>query len=61
MQQYADIYLLQNQSTCLGCPSHPSSGVLKTVTAVSVTGHRIGTATFLQRDQNGTGGCGYSF
>ena len=28
---------------------HPSSGVLKTVTAASVTGHNIGTATSLQR------------
>ena len=24
MQQYAGIYLLQNYSTCLGCPLHPS-------------------------------------
>ena len=32
---------------------HPSSGVLKTVTAASGTGHNIGTATSLsvQRDQ----------
>ena len=35
MQQYAGIYLLQNYSTCFGCPSHPSSGVRKTVTAAS--------------------------
>jgi len=28
---------------------HPSSGVLKTVTASSGTGHNIGTATSLQR------------
>jgi len=28
---------------------HPSSGVLKTVTAASGTGHSIGTATSLQR------------
>ena len=33
---------------------HPSSGVLKTVTAASGTGHYIGTATFLQRGQFGT-------
>jgi len=39
MQQYADIYVLQNYSTCFGCPSHPSSGVHKTVTAVSGAGH----------------------
>jgi len=28
---------------------HPSSGVIKTVTATSGTGHNIGTATSLQR------------
>ena len=33
MQQYAGIYLLQNHSTCFGCPSHPSSGAHKTITA----------------------------
>jgi hypothetical protein len=61
MQKYAYIYLLQNHLTCFGCPSHPSSGVLKTVTAASGTGHNIGTATYLQRGHIGTGGCGYSF
>ena len=30
---------------------HPSSRVLKTVTAASGTGHNIGTATSLQRGQ----------
>ena len=45
MQQYADIYLLQNYSTCFGCHSNPSSGVLKTVTAASGTGHTTCTAT----------------
>ena len=30
---------------------HPSSGVLKTVTAASCTGHNIGAATSLQRGQ----------
>jgi len=39
MQQYAVIYLLQIYSTSFGCPSHPSSGVHKTVTATSGTGH----------------------
>ena len=40
MQQYASIYLVQNHSTCFGCPSHPSSGgEHKTVTAASSTGH----------------------
>jgi len=36
MQQYAVWFiLLQNHSTCFGCPPHPSPGVLKTVTAAS--------------------------
>ena len=39
MQQYAGIYLLQVYSTCFGRPSRPSSGVQKTVTAASGTGH----------------------
>jgi len=29
MQQYADIYLLLNYSTCFGRPSRPSSRVLQ--------------------------------
>ena len=37
-----------------GVSQHPSSGVLKTVTAASGTGHNIGTATSLQRGQIGT-------
>ena len=49
MQQYAGIYLLQNYSSCFGCPSHPSSGVHQTVTAASGTGHSIRTTTFCQR------------
>jgi len=76
MQQYADIYLLQNYSTCFGC-QHPSSGVLKTVPAASGTGNTTCTcnATPLpsppdQTTLEGssatssmtcTGGCGYSF
>jgi len=46
---------------------HPSSRVLKTVTAASGTGHNIGTAASLQRGRGCTdimtctGGCGYSF
>jgi len=31
MQQYADIYLLLNYTTCFVRPSRPSSGVYKTV------------------------------
>ena len=41
MQHYACIYLLQNHYTCFGCPSYPSRGVHKTVTAASGTGHSI--------------------
>jgi len=41
MQQYAGVYLLQNYSTCFGCPSYPSSRVHQTVTAASGTGHSI--------------------
>jgi hypothetical protein len=52
MQQYAGIYLLQNHSTCFGCPSSPSSGVYNTLTAVFGAGHNIWTTTFLQRGQN---------
>jgi len=48
MQQYADIYLLQRHCTCFGVSQHPSSGILKTVTTTSGTGHNIGTATSLQ-------------
>jgi len=39
MQEYAAIYSLQNYSIGFGCQSHPSSGVSKTVTAASGTGH----------------------
>ena len=39
MQQYAGVYLLQNNSTCFGCLSHQSSGVHQTVTAAPGTGH----------------------
>jgi len=49
MQQYVGVYLLQVYSTCFGRPSRPSSGVHKTVTAASGTGHSNGATTFLQR------------
>jgi len=49
LQQNADVYLLQNYSTCFGCLSHPSSGVRQTVTAVSGTGHSVRATTFRQR------------
>jgi len=51
MQQYADIYLLLNYSTCFGHPSRPSSGVQKTVVAASGTDHAIWGASFFKRDQ----------
>ena len=41
MQQYADIYLLLNYSTCFGRPSCPSSGVHKTVVAACGTDHTV--------------------
>jgi len=49
MQQYAGIYLLQNYSTYFGCPSHPSSGEHKNLTAASGTGHSICATTFFKR------------
>ena len=53
MQQYVDIYLLLNYSTCFGRPSRPSSAVHKTVAAASGTDHTIwgAGASFLKRDQ----------
>jgi len=50
MQQSADIYLLQKSLYMFRESQHPSSGVLKTVTAAYGTGHNTGTATSLQRD-----------
>ena len=49
MQQHAGIYILQVYSTCFGRPPRPSSGVQKTVTTASGTGHSNGAATFLRR------------
>ena len=57
MQQYACIYLLQNHSTCFGRPSHPSSGVHKTVTAASGISHSIWATTFLRRGLTSEEGC----
>jgi len=51
MQQYADIYLLLNYSTCFGRPSRPSSGVRKTVVVASGTDHTMWGASFFKRDQ----------
>jgi len=50
-QQYADIYLLLNYSTCFGRPSRPSSGVHKTLVAASDTDHTVWGASFLKCDQ----------
>jgi len=51
MQQNADIHLLLNYSTCFGRPSHPSSGVHKTVVAASGTDRTIWEGNFFKRDQ----------
>jgi len=51
MQQYADIYLLLNFSTCFGRLSRPLPGVHKTVVAASGTDHNIWEASFFKRDQ----------
>jgi len=48
MQQYADIYLLLNYSTCFGRPSRPSSAVRKTVVAASGTYHNYLASKFPQ-------------
>ena len=54
MQQYADIYFTAKSLYMFRVSQHPSSGVLRTVTAVSGTGHNIGTDTSLQLGQIGT-------
>ena len=46
MQQYANIHLLLNYFTCFVLPSRSSSGVHKTVVAVSGTDHSIWEANF---------------
>jgi len=51
MQQYADIYLLINYSTCVGRPSRPTSVIEKTVVAASGTHRTIWGASFLKRDE----------
>ena len=58
MQQCAVRFiLLQDNSTCFGCLPHPSSGVHKTVTTASGTGHNIGATTSLQHGQVPTWPC----
>jgi len=51
MQQYADIYLLLNYSTCFGRPSRSSSGVQKTVLTASGRDHTIWGASLFRRNQ----------
>jgi len=55
IQQYADIYLLINYSTCFGLPSRLSSGVYHIAVAASGTDSTIWGANFLRRDQIRTG------
>ena len=43
--------ILRVHSTCFECQPHPSSGVHKTVTTASGTGHIFCVATSLQRGQ----------
>jgi len=50
MQQYADIYLLLIHFTSFGSPSHPSSGVQKTIIAACGTDRTTWGASFFQRD-----------
>ena len=45
--------ILQVHSTCFGCQRHPSSGVHKTVTTASGTGHIFCAVSSLQRGQLG--------
>jgi len=52
MQQYADIYLLLNYSTCFQHPLCPSSGVHKTVAAACGTDHTNREVSFFKHDQN---------
>jgi len=53
MQQYARYLFTAKLLYMFRVSQHPSSGVQKTVTATSGTGHNTGTATSLQRGQIG--------
>ena len=53
MQQYADILFNAKSLYMFRVSQHPSSGVLKPLTAASSTGHNTGTATSLQRGHVG--------
>jgi len=50
MQLYAYIYLLLNYCTHFGRPSHPSSGVHKTVVAASGADHTVWGASFFKHN-----------
>ena len=49
MQQYGDILFTAKSLYMFRVSQHPLSGVLRTETAASGTGHNTGTATSLQR------------
>jgi len=55
VQRYATqsslFIILQVHCTCFGCQSHPSSGVHKSVSIASGTGHIFCAAASLQRGQ----------
>ena len=57
MQQYADIYFTAASLYMFRASQHPSSGVLKTVSATSGISHDIGTATSFHRGLIWTGVC----
>ena len=52
MEQYADIYLLLNYSTCFVRPSRPLSRVHKNAVRDSGTDYPIWGGSFFKRDQN---------
>jgi len=48
MQRFGSLFIvLQNHSTCFGCPLHPSSGVHKTVVATTGTSHVYQSGSYL--------------
>jgi len=61
MQQYADIYFMAKSLYMFRVSQHPSSGVLKTVTAVSGTVLATLGGSSCTDIMTCTGDCGYSF
>jgi len=49
--------ILQVHSTCFGCQPHPSSGVRKTVTTASGTGHIFVRGGNCTKNMTSTVGC----